>query len=245
MANGYSIHVAAHKSQKIGASKAPGAELAAVAMHEIAVGLGYTESVLLVDTQATTQKFKDELQRLAGKLHAGDILFVSLAGTGKALAESTDCPHAHDQGVNLFDDLLVDDEIYCRLSKITVNARVIVVADVCDGSKLLRLFLKVKRFLFNKPNVADPSRMFDCRQELPADVLLLAPTGFTPAGKDESEVPLFSRAIQENWKKSTSYDDLRDNINGEASSLETIMHAGLNTRLSHNNGFEGQPPFSI
>jgi len=133
MANGYSIHVAAHKSQKIGASKAPGAELAAVAMHEIAVGLGYTESVLLVDTQATTQKFKDELQRLAGKLHAGDILFVSLAGTGKALAESTDCPHAHDQGVNLFDDLLVDDEIYCRLSKITVNARVIVVADVCDG----------------------------------------------------------------------------------------------------------------
>jgi hypothetical protein len=139
VAKGFSVHVGLSfldEKKHNGKFSAPGCDRAATQMKAIADKLHYTESVELIDRKATKKAVTDKIAELAGRLTADDILFITLAGHGIRHLATGVPDEKRDQAFLLFDDKLVDDEVYKLLASINVPARVMIVAEACFSGTL-------------------------------------------------------------------------------------------------------------
>jgi hypothetical protein len=243
MPKAYSLHIGVSYSDGHAGplGTALGCDEAAKQLQRVAETLGYADTQLLRNSEAKHCKVTDALKQFAGKLDVQDFLLITLAGHGRELSGPGHGPEPHDQALVLFDDYLVDDEIYSILSEVVKKkANVVIIAEGCHTGSI-----ETRLTLFGDP--ATRARREDDRKKRPLicpDVLVLAATSATSVASaaQNNGVPLFTRALLDNYEKSVTYDDLRTKIN--AALKEKAPECVLNPELLHKGAkLPGMKPF--
>jgi hypothetical protein len=143
MARGISIHLGlnqvdpSHYDGWDGALNA--CEFDANDMQAIAASRGFEPSVLLTQG-ATCDAVVQAIERAAGELEAGDILFVTYSGHGGQVPEGHDGEELDrsDETWVLYDRQLVDDELFGLWAKFQPGVRIIVLSDSCHSGTVTR-----------------------------------------------------------------------------------------------------------
>jgi len=231
MSRAYSIHVGVSNSDGHAGplGTALGCDEAARQLSDVATRLGYVEPLLLTNGDAKYRKVRRSLEDLAGTVGKHELLLITLAGHGRELSGPGHGPDAHDQAIVLYDDYLVDDEIYDILSHIDRHANVVIIAEGCHTGSIST------RFLFG--DVASRVMPPDCngrkRALICPDVLLLAATSSTSVASaaQNKGVPLFTRALLDNLDGSRDYYDLKKRIDRDLK--DKAPECVLNEELLH------------
>ena len=243
MRRGFSVHIGVSSTNghagPIGT--AVGCDHAAEEMHALATRLGFSTSPLpLVNGRATHDAVIEAIEDACCKVGDKELLVITLAGHGRQLAGPGHGNEVHDQALVLYDEYLVDDEMYAALSKVQPTAQVVVVADGCFMGSILTLLT-----LFRGTGTSTHVRSH-ARPPIDADVLLIPATSSTSVASalQEGNVPLFTRALLETREGSTSYENLVRRINtfiGDRAPKVT-----LNTDLLHEGStLPCQRPFQL
>ena len=115
------------------------AEFDAVDMADLVRAAGFADVTTLLGQQATRQAVMDAIRKLAGAARAGDLAVITYAGHGSQLPDySGDEDDGADETWCLFDDQLVDDEIYELLAAFAPGVRVLMLSDSCHSGTVFR-----------------------------------------------------------------------------------------------------------
>lgn len=141
MARGMSIHIGVNRVDPAhygGPRTLLGCENDAREMSRIASRRGYEVRPLLLSEGAKIAAVRGELSYAAKALYAGDILLLTFSGHGGTVPDDNhDERFDTDQTWCLYDEELVDDEIYGRLADFRRGVRVVVVSDSCFSGNIL------------------------------------------------------------------------------------------------------------
>jgi hypothetical protein len=120
----------------------PSCENDAKTMRDLAEAAGY-DALILVNEEATTNKFLAFLHSSASSLFAGDCLLITFSGHGSQLPNTSGDNEADlmDETLCFYDRMLVDDELYALLSDLRDGVRVHVVFDSCHSGTALKQIL--------------------------------------------------------------------------------------------------------
>ena len=144
MANGISLHIGLEtvsKDHYFFLKPLYGAPRDALYMQELADKSGFT-SKILVNEAATRAAVMNELESAATKLQGGDIFLISYSGHGgqfkikkyKDLHEKD----GHDETWCLYDEQIIDDELYKLWTNFREGVRVLVFSDSCHSGSITR-----------------------------------------------------------------------------------------------------------
>lgn len=172
---GYSLHIGinvADPAQYPGLTRLNAAVNDAIWWEEYAQKKGYTTTPLH-NAQATIQAVKDKLLHYAGIMLPGDILLFTYSGHGGQIA------NAKPEGVNdeqmnqtlcLYDEQMLDDELYECFKEFEEGTRILMVADSCHSGTVTRVAANdLSKFLEEGMTAAKGSRGMASRQ-LPDEV---------------------------------------------------------------------------
>ena len=128
-------------------------------MYEIAVDAQF-EAVLLKDIEATRKVFEQFLVE-AAKLKSGDSVMITFSGHGTELLDVNgdeplqwDGTPGRDQTICLYDNNLIDDELYGMLGNLRAGVQVCVILDSCHSATAVSLFsAQLNRFSFDGRSV--------------------------------------------------------------------------------------------
>lgn len=109
-------------------------------MAKIAKERGYGATTVLLTKNATVAKLKQAMQDAAGKLAAGDILFLSYSGHGGQVPDrdGDDEVDGLDETWCLYDRQLIDDELYGLFGKFAKGVRIVLLSDSCHSGTVAR-----------------------------------------------------------------------------------------------------------
>jgi metacaspase-1 len=108
-------------------------------MVRIAGAKGFDESTKILTRDATADAVTRAISDAAGKLQAGDILFLTYSGHGGQVPDTNgDEPDQLDETWVLYDRQLVDDELYDLWSKFAPGTRILVFSDSCHSGSVNR-----------------------------------------------------------------------------------------------------------
>jgi hypothetical protein len=100
---------------------------------------GFDESTKLLTRDATADAVTRAISDAAGKLQAGDILFLTYSGHGGQVNDTNgDEPDQLDETWVLYDRQLVDDELWDLWSKFASGTRILVFSDSCHSGSVNR-----------------------------------------------------------------------------------------------------------
>lgn len=178
MGNGFSVHLGVDRTLpgRFTMGRFPALRASAKAAQEmarIAVARGFQVSGTFVGANDTTvNAVRGHLDTLAARAQPGDTALFTFAGHGEKKLRDVDGDEPHgDQGLVLYDGMLVDDTIYLHLRKFAKGVRVVFVAECCYGGTIITLPLTPRKAaLLQNPNKGLAFR----RPQPDADVLLLA-----------------------------------------------------------------------
>lgn len=142
MPRGISIHLGLNSLDPAHYPRLPaallGCEPDARDMRTIAKARGF-ETNLLLGAKATRKALTDAVDKAAGKLKAGDILWLSYSGHGGNLPDANDEePDGLDETWCLFDGHFVDDEVFELLGRLREGVRALLVTDSCHSGTVAR-----------------------------------------------------------------------------------------------------------
>ncbi len=172
---GYSLHIGVNKVDEThypGVATLNAAVNDAIWWQKYAEGLGY-DVLSLYDEHATLPAVKNLLNDYAQKMVAGDILLLTYSGHGGEIpnqkSDATDLEKM-DQTWCLYDEQLLDDELYECFEEFAEGTRILVVADSCHSGTVTRAVgLDLTKELEEGMSRARKSRGFESRQ-LPEEV---------------------------------------------------------------------------
>ena len=201
-----------------------GCTAAAVTLQTIAEDLGFARTELLCDERANLQDVVRAFETLtaAGTLDDGDLFVLTLAGHGKELAGPGHGCEPHDQALVLYDDYLVDDDLYQLCKAVTARANIVIVAEGCYTGSIhtnpVGFARREKHRLARRSDADDAEgRLAPCpeRPLVDSSVLVLAATSATSLATAvlTGGLPPFTRALVDKLSKSADYRTLRKEIN--------------------------------
>ncbi|MEM6318875.1 MAG: caspase family protein [Bacteroidota bacterium] len=220
MAKGYSLHIGLNEvdpeaEQYDGwAGKLAGPEADAHTMYNIARGLNYECSLLLLGNKATRANFYKEVKNIQAKLQKGDLFLLTFAGHGGQIPDKNgDEMDGLDETWCLYDAQLVDDELYGLLQTFETGIRILIVSDSCFSGDILRkdesdgdpIFGQGRNDKIDLPNVK-------------ASVRLLASCQEHETSKEVRGRGLFTSILEETWDEGGfegNYHDFYDAIVSE------------------------------
>ena len=143
MSKGYSLHIGLNVADPVHYPGIPVLKAAvndAVFWQSFAQAEGY-ETKTLHNEAATCDAVKTQLQQYAGTMQPGDILLLTYAGHGGQIPN--DKPTGFDNERNdqtwcLYDQQLLDDDIYACFSAFKEGTRIVVVSDSCHSATVTR-----------------------------------------------------------------------------------------------------------
>ena len=108
-------------------------------MKAIAEQNGYTETILLLGSDATRDNTIDLIYDSSKHLKSGDIFFLSFSGHGGQIKDlNDDEPDGYDETWCLYDGQLIDDEIFELFAGFEKEVRIIVLLDSCHSGTATR-----------------------------------------------------------------------------------------------------------
>ncbi len=115
-----------------------GAESDAHAMHEIASIQGFRATKLLRE-DAKIESVVQNIEHAAKELSAGDTFFISYAGHGGQVVDTSgDEGDGYDETWCLYDGQILDDELLLLWSRFDKGVRVLIVSDSCHSGTISR-----------------------------------------------------------------------------------------------------------
>lgn len=141
--SGYSLHVGLNhlSAAHYGSDQAlKNAVADAEAMRSIALSIGF-DTAVLTDANATVGNFAINLNRLASTAVAGDIVFLSYAGHGSNVFDSSgdELADSLDETWCLYDRMIIDDELYGLYSLFKPGVRLLIISDSCHSGTVARI----------------------------------------------------------------------------------------------------------
>jgi hypothetical protein len=143
MAKGVSLHIGlntvdpAHYDGWDGELNA--CEFDANDMEELAKKRGFESRTKILTKEATADRVKSEIERIAGELEAGDFFFCTYSGHGGQVRDTnTEEDDRSDETWLLYDRQLVDDELYALWAKFKPGVRILVLSDSCHSGSVLK-----------------------------------------------------------------------------------------------------------
>lgn len=150
----YSLHIGVNKADAAhyGAAleELPSCHNDAKAMLSLAKHIGFTESRILLDEQATVLAVKEAITSHANDLEKGDFLFISYSGHGGRIPSSKKQTHEDeriDQTWCLYDRQLLDDELAYLWPLFKAGVHILVFLDSCHSGSAVRDRVKNKEAL--------------------------------------------------------------------------------------------------
>jgi metacaspase-1 len=148
MPQGLSIHIGVNEVDPTHYKKPDGTgwtgeltacEVDARAMQAIAEDRGFTTTLLLTK-HATTTAVRDALVAAAKELKTGDMLLVTYSGHGGQVPDRNyeEGADARDETWVLYDQELVDDELYALWSGFKRGVRILVLSDSCHSGTVVK-----------------------------------------------------------------------------------------------------------
>jgi metacaspase-1 len=109
-------------------------------MAKVAKDRGYAQTTVLLTKNATAAKVAKVMQDAAGKLAAGDLLFLTYSGHGGQVPDRDGDDEADglDETWCLYDRQLVDDELYGLFGKFAKGVRIVLLSDSCHSGTVAR-----------------------------------------------------------------------------------------------------------
>ena len=115
------------------------AEFDAMDMAELLRASNFASVQSLLGSKATRQAVQDGIGQLAAEALPGDLVVLTYAGHGSQLPDySGDEDDGADETWCLYDDQLVDDEIFELLSAFKAGVRVLMLSDSCHSGTVFR-----------------------------------------------------------------------------------------------------------
>lgn len=108
------------------------------AMLNICHRLGYSQSTLLINGQATKANVVSVIKSASKQLNAGDLFFLSYSGHGSTVKDRDKDETDHqDEAWCLYDGLLLDDTLYELWQGFRENVRILVISDSCHSGTVI------------------------------------------------------------------------------------------------------------
>lgn len=142
---GYSLHIGLNEVDPDFYSGWKGELVAcendAAAMRRIAGELGYQRSNVLLTAQATRKRVVAAIESAARAMKSGDIFLLTYSGHGGQSPDGADGDEADgiDETWCLYDDMLIDDELYVLWTQFPKDARIVLVSDSCHSGSVARM----------------------------------------------------------------------------------------------------------
>lgn len=215
MPTGFSLHLGVDKYDQAAYRKRgqdirplPNCVRDAKAMAAIALQAGFAPAVLY-NEEATRNHLIRGVETAAGMLIDGDILLLSFSGHGGIATDlNGDETCGFDQTWCLYDDEIIDDELYELWKLFRPGVRIVVVADSCHSGTCTKGYSW--ETMIHTPLPPNPKQ-----DEVQATCLLLAACEDrqkTPAGKDHLSLyteRLVQKMAESRWR---SYQALQESI---------------------------------
>lgn len=237
-----------------------GCENDAHAWFGLAARRGFNPSMLLNES-AHSQAVVEGILDAADRLGAGDIFLLTYSGHGGQVPDKNgDEDDGRDETWCLFDRQLLDDEIFCSLSKFKPGCRIVVVSDSCHSGTITRAAaLEASSHTRLAPEYAckanfdgiDSSVLDGIKGlpvaacELKCPVLLLSGCQDNQTSGDDGTMGVFSRAAMEVWGMGWTTGDYRLLRARIAAKLPTNQSPNLLTNGPGTKHLERQVPFTI
>lgn len=141
MPRAVSIHIGVNEPSRRGDLRArlEDSETAAWRMAELACQAGYDSMLVLRGAAATLAAVHAALLNAAQLLEAGDTLLVTYSGHGNQVVDANgDDRSGFDQTWSLYDDELLDDDLYLSWRLFRPGVRIVVVSESCYGGGMDR-----------------------------------------------------------------------------------------------------------
>lgn len=108
-------------------------------MSKIAKSVGYTESIMLLDKDATISKVTNAIKAAATKIEKDDIFFLTYSGHGSSVPDlNRDEEDGKDETWCLYDGMLIDDSLYDLFALFKEGTRVLVLSDSCHSGTITK-----------------------------------------------------------------------------------------------------------
>lgn len=213
MPHGYSLHIALNKVDRntYGADGLLHSCINNAKNYEkIALSQGFTNTVLLADSNASLNNFKNATEHIIKQLNNNDYFLLTFSGHGGKVKDlSNDEDGEYDQTWCFYDGEVIDDEFFDIWLKLPGNARVFVISDSCYSGSMLRDIFNIDPFKqqgvikpINEPN----NRGFDVdpfRPMLKACIKLLSGALENKPASDGPFYSLFTEALLNTWDNSS------------------------------------------
>jgi len=213
------------------------AEADATDIADIAKTTGFTVKTLL-GAGATREAVKAEILAAARALRSRDILLLSFSGHGDRTPDTNhDEEDRQDEAWCLYDDEIIDDELYKLWAKFKRGVRILVLSDSCySGTILINLLLNRRR------------RRKSRRKKVKASVLLISACQDNEEAFEDGANSIFIGALKRVWDQGRfrgTYKALWDRISREMPEGRGRQTPNYSKVGARNRTFERQHAFTI
>lgn len=142
---GYSLHIGLNAVDPAfyagWAGELVACENDAAAMHRIAGDLDYRHRDVLLTARATREHVVAAIKSTAKAMKSGDIFLLTYSGHGGQSPDAANGDESDriDETWCLYDDMLIDDELYALWTLFPKDSRIVVVSDSCHSGSVMRM----------------------------------------------------------------------------------------------------------
>jgi hypothetical protein len=134
---------------------------------ELLKGLGF-ETSLMLDSQATRQKIKTNLNTLIASAGESDVIVFTYSGHGTQVIDSNgDEGDTYDEAIYVYDGTILDDELRMIIDTMNPKATLVVISDSCFSGTVTRLVPENTKPRFMPAKNISPDRVVRQRFLLP------------------------------------------------------------------------------
>lgn len=241
-------------------------------MHAIAINRGFLAETLL-ESAATHDAVVRGVRKAAEDLVAGDFFLLTYSGHGSHVPDTNDDEaNGEDETWCLFDEQLLDDELFGLLAEFRADVRILVIADCCYsgnvGASLLLNATRRRERSRRKPRFRvlpyavaaslaekQSARFEEIQRQFPrgrnvevkASVILLSACKEVQLAEDGPDNGVFTRALKAIWGGGSftkGYEDFHRAIAARLGSIPVSQIPVIRPLGSSNAGFLAQQPFT-
>jgi metacaspase-1 len=141
---GYAVHIGLNRvdpnKYEGWSGDLQGCENDVASMKGISKQQGFSTIDVLTTQNATHAHAKSAIEKAAGALRTGDLFFLTYSGHGGQVPDTNgdETEDGKDETWVLYDEELIDDELYALWSKFEQGVRIIVLSDSCHSGTVTR-----------------------------------------------------------------------------------------------------------
>lgn len=210
----YAIHIGVNHTLP-GAYRVPMTQLEACredarTYFKVSEEVGHNEKVILLDEKASRKNLFYLLEKYAGNLTKGDLLWLTFSGHGGLVPDASKRErNGTDQCWCLYDGYVTDDELCKRFARFKKGVRIFVIADSCFSGHMLEEAFNhqnrkdarlAKRAARRRAKGLKPKFRCEDNTVINAHIFLMSACQSDGKSYQSKGKSVFTRAVSKTWK---------------------------------------------